>query len=1152
MSRKYLFYLIAFLTLWATFSVNPKLSIADAVVTSVSGINCATITLFSPDSDTLFLGGSCDGMVYALETGDNRTYVRQTLSIGLETTDMAITPDGKKLYVLSYTSGMVTVIDTATMQLLKDFSIDGYPAKIISSPVANKMFILDEFNGKLISVDTEIDDVTGSVFIGEKPEDLAISKDGASVYVINGAAAKLSAVDASTLKIRQTIDIPEGEHRLYASPDGNRLIITTVNNPNNLYYTYQFTIDVYNTSDFSHIGGYTASGQVSDVVLSANSMTAYALTHYQGRSSASYDEIRLISLNTGAEEKKIMMGYLYGSEIGLSPGGEVLYVATGSEIKVVDASDFEILGSITVKASHMTVSPIVYNRIYGYDDNAIYAINVPPYLKIHGPTDLAEGEEWLYTAQTVMGPPEAYAFSSGNSEVLSIGSDSGLASGVNEGSATIAVRGKTSGESKEMSIKVFDKTFLARVPISSPAQIFFDDDLNTAFVLDGFYTIYSVNAQSLRVEDIGKTTLSQQNIRNFIYDSSKKRLYVLCAPYDYTGDELIIIDAETKNIINTTHFESTYFDSLFLTPDKSNLVLVSNYNAEIRIVNAQTFAVNTMPDITGQVYTSTAGTTGDVFFILGQHNLYKVGAGNAEIMSNTPVDFGNLNQLVFYGTAVSDDKIFVTIENDIAIIEAGSGIISRIKVIDETMWYFSDLRYSAAMKMVYAGLYDSYANCRVKGVSIETEKVSSSSLMEGYTPYIRIDDNRGIVYTINRGEYISHSKLTSFDAVNLNMISQIGVDGGPRDFTLDNEGKRLFISAWEAGSVGIFGTDDLVAHPRSPQYYVNNSNGHLVAWKRSRLNGWFGTDLTGEAGSALIQGEPFAIATSKAEYVFARSPESALLMWKKPVGGNWSVTDLSKQTTGALISSDPFSAVHDDGHGNEVLHVFAGGETGHVLEWWRLNTDFFHVEDLTVLAGGNLAYGRPAYIYENGVQHVMTRDENGHLVEWWWASDTGWHMVDITALFPGSDEIAGNPTYVHEEGVQNVYVRSEDNRLLEFWWTSDTGWHREDLSTLVGGGKIIGRPVHFNAEDARHIFARNTDNQLIEWWWTADEGWHLENISAFCNHIALHNDPKYDQADGVQFIMADTGESIPTAITWTKETGWGCEKMLPFYARNYD
>ena len=1148
------------LTFFSVLALLTPVTVNAAEITQLADINCPKDSILSPQGDILYVGSYCDGMMYAIHAAESMVTVKNTLFIGFEPTALAVSSDGKRLYVSGIASGSIIVIDTELMEIIKTFDIIS-PLRIAVDPTGKRIFFLSNDTGNVIAVDAETLEITGAVNIGAAPADIVVSNDGRLVYAAEKSEPRLFVIDAETLEIKRKASLETPPIRLRLSPDGSRLAVsfdipsTTMSVPSDYGR-------LFDTSTLNIVGDKFGA---KDIYFTKDGRAMYCI----GSSSYMYTgtnvSVKKIILADGTVEQMVNTQNIPGGNLKTDMNEKIIYLSGYTYIDVRDAASFNRVDSIEVSSKYLEVSPVVPGRIFAYDTKGFYVVDAQSaYYLLNGPKEVASGEKWLYTATPVISSVESKRFLSGAPGVLSVDASSGFASGLNTGVSVLAVTDNMSGNIlTEADVQVFDKSFLSMAYLSDPTRaVTYNVVSNTVYALAS-RSITFIDAESLQQNNINEKTLSSLFIEKILYEDSLNRIYAICTgTLDKTGvTMLIVIDGRTGHVIREIPFEEHALYEMILSPDKSRLILLGGFDGLAKTVDTETFAVTDIPGLPESFLTASQGYSGGMFYILSMKKLYKINAETSTVVSETSIDLSrvqypdNMRAMAIASEnkmliSISENRVLLPVENYVLDIDVDKGAVTAEIDIPNADNEFSSMDISTDKTYVCIGYRNWSTEALVACINTKTRSVATSVLFE-YVKirHMLIDNKRNVVYAILMSNNRKNFELVVFDMKTLTIIRREKIYHDPGYLALDAEGKRLFIAC--GYGVMIFSTEDGILPPQTPEYNVNGLNGHLTQWKRSRLNGWTGIDLTEAAGSGMtISGEPFPLKTKTAEYVFARSSSNRLFIWKQSYNGGWSARDLSEETGGILISGDPFAAVNEDDAGVKVLHVFAVDDGKHVREWWAVRDDEFHAEDLTVTDGGRQADGRPAYIYEHGVQHVMARDLNGRLVEWWWTADSGWHLEDISAATGFGGKIAGDPVYVYEDGVQNVYVRSDDNRLLEFQWTMDSGWRMEDLTASVGGAEITGNVAYTRIGSDRHIFARSKESALLEWWGTSSTQWHLENISAVLNGAhTLSADPIYSRINGAQYIYADGGADNPMLISWTAESGWGAMPMEPFYLR---
>ena len=143
---------------------------------------------------------------------------------------VAISPDGKKLYVANEDSGTASVIDAQSGAVLANVNVGGEPEGIRVSPDGKLLAVTSEAESTVAIVDAASYQVLGKIPVGERPRDILFSPDSKRAFVSGEGDASLTLIDVaarsaiSKVKIEATGARPMG---LALSPDASQLYLTT-------------------------------------------------------------------------------------------------------------------------------------------------------------------------------------------------------------------------------------------------------------------------------------------------------------------------------------------------------------------------------------------------------------------------------------------------------------------------------------------------------------------------------------------------------------------------------------------------------------------------------------------------------------------------------------------------------------------------------------------------------------------------------------------------------------------------------------------------------------------------------------------------------------------------------------------------------------
>src|SRR5215472_14476590 len=144
--------------------------------------------------------------VTVIDTTTNK--VVTTIDVGLAPAGVAVTPDGRKVYVANRAvSGTVSVIDAATNTVSATIAVGSNPVGVAIKPDGSKVYVGNKGRHSTLSViDTATNAVSGTITVGRHPVGVAVTPDGSKVYVANKGNGTVSVID-TTNRVVATIEV---------------------------------------------------------------------------------------------------------------------------------------------------------------------------------------------------------------------------------------------------------------------------------------------------------------------------------------------------------------------------------------------------------------------------------------------------------------------------------------------------------------------------------------------------------------------------------------------------------------------------------------------------------------------------------------------------------------------------------------------------------------------------------------------------------------------------------------------------------------------------------------------------------------------------------------------------------------------------------
>ncbi len=143
---------------------------------------------------------------------------------------IAVSSDGRRLYVASEDTGKAVAIDIATGAILAQLAVGGEPEGVTIDPRRSTAYFTSETDNSVSLVDTSKLQVVQTLQVGQRPRDIAVASDGAHAYVTGETDASLTVIDVHSKAILRRLKVPGDGARpkgVVVSRDGRRIFVAT-------------------------------------------------------------------------------------------------------------------------------------------------------------------------------------------------------------------------------------------------------------------------------------------------------------------------------------------------------------------------------------------------------------------------------------------------------------------------------------------------------------------------------------------------------------------------------------------------------------------------------------------------------------------------------------------------------------------------------------------------------------------------------------------------------------------------------------------------------------------------------------------------------------------------------------------------------------
>jgi gliding motility-associated-like protein len=308
-------------------------------ITSFNAVNTgnspltATVTVTpAGTAGSAYIPNSASNTVSVINTATQT--VTATILVGTEPIDVAISPDGTRVYVTNYnntSTGTVSVINAITNQVISTVAVGVKPDGIAISPDGSLVYVANPGSQTVSVISTATNTVSATINLsGYDDLDVSVSQDGKWIYVTVPDQNTIIIVNAATNSIASKMNVGSGGVlTVCTSPTGNRVYVTGGSNNDLL---------VINSTNNVLIANISLGGYAGDAAISPDGSRVYV---------ASSNEIYVVNTITDAVVATIPVASSEG--ISVSPDGSSIYVIAGvNKVMVISTATNAIENTINV------------------------------------------------------------------------------------------------------------------------------------------------------------------------------------------------------------------------------------------------------------------------------------------------------------------------------------------------------------------------------------------------------------------------------------------------------------------------------------------------------------------------------------------------------------------------------------------------------------------------------------------------------------------------------------------------------------------------------------------------------------------------------------------------------------------------------------
>lgn len=138
---------------------------------------------------------------------------------------LALTPDGRELWVTCEAAREVIVLDVATRKKIATIAVGGQPNNLCFTPDGRKAFVANRLDDNVSVVEVASRKVVATLEAGDEPHGVLVDQQGKYLYVLNTSIDSISVFDVTTLKEVKRLSASRSPWALAQSKDGPIFVV---------------------------------------------------------------------------------------------------------------------------------------------------------------------------------------------------------------------------------------------------------------------------------------------------------------------------------------------------------------------------------------------------------------------------------------------------------------------------------------------------------------------------------------------------------------------------------------------------------------------------------------------------------------------------------------------------------------------------------------------------------------------------------------------------------------------------------------------------------------------------------------------------------------------------------------------------------------
>ncbi|SDK59142.1 40-residue YVTN family beta-propeller repeat-containing protein [Lentzea albidocapillata subsp. violacea] len=282
------------------------------------------------------------GLVQVVDTRNGAVLVRA--DTGGRATGVAVSPDGRRLYVVNGWTGAITVVDPSTGAILDRLFTQVQLSHAVMRPDGRRLYV--SASGGVAVVNPETFQMVAVIKAGGQPQGLAVHPDNKILYVANSQDGTVGLVDTATAFQTATVQVGGLPQHLAISPDGKRLYVSSMR----LGSSTPGTLSVIDTTTNQVAGTVDVGRGAGSIAVTPDGATVY-LTLPKERS------VLVVDAATMTVRERLRID---SPNVAIAPGDTRVFLATGATTTVLDSTN-AVLTTFGMKVGELEARPRLFD-----------------------------------------------------------------------------------------------------------------------------------------------------------------------------------------------------------------------------------------------------------------------------------------------------------------------------------------------------------------------------------------------------------------------------------------------------------------------------------------------------------------------------------------------------------------------------------------------------------------------------------------------------------------------------------------------------------------------------------------------------------------------------------------------------------------------